>query len=161
MVTWKLALAVIIIAILLILTGMWFGYRYVRQQEDISPEARTFSLPVIAGHIRPSWDANVGIGLIPSPTSISWNGSRTSPVGAAANRAYRCGFWHLRPFYSKKGDLTDEKYDMHALATAYSGASPSVELHFDNGGAELLSRDYWQCVDINQHRWHRGTHLCA
>lgn len=81
MVTWKLALAVIIIAILLILTGMWFGYRYVRQQEDISPEARTFSLPVIAGHIRPSWDANVGRGLIPSPTSISWDGSRTSLVG--------------------------------------------------------------------------------
>ena len=82
MVTWKLALAVIIIAILLILAGMWFGYRYVRQQDDISPEVRVPSLPAIAGHIRPSWDANVGIGLIPSPTSISWDGRGTSPVCA-------------------------------------------------------------------------------
>lgn len=91
MVTWKLALVVIIIAILLILAGMWFGYRYVRQQDDISPEVRVPSLPAIAGHIRPSWDANVGIGLIPSPTSISWDGRRTSPVCAVANRAYRGG----------------------------------------------------------------------
>ena len=150
MVTWKLALAVIIIAILLILTGMWFGYRYVRQQNDISPEARTFSLPVIAGHIRPSWDANVGRGLIPSPTLISWDGSRTSLVDTVANREYQWGFWHLRPFYSKKGDLTDEKHDMHALATAYSGARPGVQLHFDSGGAELLSLRYWQHVDINE-----------
>ena len=50
----------------------------------------------------------------------------------------------------KKGDLTDEKYDMHALATAHSGASPGVQLHFDSGGTELLSRCYWQHVDINE-----------
>ena len=71
MVTWKLALVVILIAILLILAGMWFGYRYVRQQDDISPEARVSSLPAIAGHIRPNGDANVGVGLIPNPTPIS------------------------------------------------------------------------------------------
>ena len=71
MVTWKLALVVILIAILLILAGMWFGYRYVRQQDDISPEARVSSLPAIAGHIRPNRDANVGVGLIPNPTPIS------------------------------------------------------------------------------------------
>lgn len=71
MVTWKLVLAVIIIAILLMLAGMWFGYRSVRQQDDISPEARVFSLPAIAGHIRSNRDANVGVGLIPNPTPIS------------------------------------------------------------------------------------------
>ncbi len=40
MVTWKIALAVIIIAILLMFIGIWLGYRYVREQNDISPEAR-------------------------------------------------------------------------------------------------------------------------
>ncbi len=38
MVTWKVALVVIIIVILLTVIGMWFGYRYVREQDDISPQ---------------------------------------------------------------------------------------------------------------------------
>jgi hypothetical protein len=40
MVSWKVVLAVIIIAALAIAIGMWFGYRYVAEQEDISPEGR-------------------------------------------------------------------------------------------------------------------------
>ncbi len=38
MVNWKVVLAVIIIAILAMAVGMWFGYRYVSEQEEISPE---------------------------------------------------------------------------------------------------------------------------
>lgn len=38
MVTWKVVLIVIIVAILVIAIGMWFGYQYVSEQEDISPE---------------------------------------------------------------------------------------------------------------------------
>ena len=37
MVNWKVALAVIVIAVLLMAIGMWFGYRYVSEQDDISP----------------------------------------------------------------------------------------------------------------------------
>ena len=40
MVSWKVILAVIIIAALAIAIGMWFGYRYVSEQDDISPEGR-------------------------------------------------------------------------------------------------------------------------
>ncbi|MYC77280.1 hypothetical protein F4X10_16075 [Candidatus Poribacteria bacterium] len=38
MVSWKIALVVIIIAVLVMAIGMWFGYRYVSEQDDISPE---------------------------------------------------------------------------------------------------------------------------
>lgn len=38
MVNWKVILAVIVIAILAMAVGMWFGYRYVSEQEEISPE---------------------------------------------------------------------------------------------------------------------------
>ena len=38
MVNWKVVLVVIIIAALAVSIGMWFGYRYVSEQEDITPE---------------------------------------------------------------------------------------------------------------------------
>ena len=38
MVNWKVALVVVIIAALVMAIGMWFGYRYVSEQDDISPE---------------------------------------------------------------------------------------------------------------------------
>ena len=38
MVNWKVVLAVIVIAMLAMAVGMWFGYRYVSEQEEISPE---------------------------------------------------------------------------------------------------------------------------
>lgn len=38
MVSWRVVLAVIIVAILVIAIGMWFGYRYASEQEDIPPE---------------------------------------------------------------------------------------------------------------------------
>ncbi len=37
MVNWKVVLVVIVVAILAMAVGMWFGYRYVSEQEDISP----------------------------------------------------------------------------------------------------------------------------
>ncbi|MYB93426.1 hypothetical protein F4054_13960 [Candidatus Poribacteria bacterium] len=44
MVSWKVVLAVISVAILVMAIGMWFGYRYASEQEDIPPE----------GHYTPS-----------------------------------------------------------------------------------------------------------
>lgn len=38
MVSWKVVLVVIILAILVMAIGMWFGYRYASEQEDIPPE---------------------------------------------------------------------------------------------------------------------------
>ena len=38
MVTWKVVLIVIGIAALAIAVGMWFGYQYVSEKEDLSPE---------------------------------------------------------------------------------------------------------------------------
>ena len=38
MVSWRVVLAVIIVAILVIAIGMWFGYRYTSEQEDIPSE---------------------------------------------------------------------------------------------------------------------------
>ncbi len=38
MVSWKIALVVIVIAIFVVAIGMWFGYQYVSEQDDISPE---------------------------------------------------------------------------------------------------------------------------
>ena len=38
MVTWKVVLIVIGIAALAMAVGMWLGYQYVSEKEDISPE---------------------------------------------------------------------------------------------------------------------------
>lgn len=38
MVNWKVVLAVIVLVILIMAVGMWFGYQYVSEQEDITPE---------------------------------------------------------------------------------------------------------------------------
>ena len=35
MVSWKIALVVIVIAILVVAIGMWFGYQYVSEQDDL------------------------------------------------------------------------------------------------------------------------------
>ena len=40
MVSWKVALVVVIVAALMLAVGMWFGYRYGSEQDDISPEGR-------------------------------------------------------------------------------------------------------------------------
>ena len=40
MVSWKVALVVVIVAALMLAIGMWFGYRYGSEQDDISPEGR-------------------------------------------------------------------------------------------------------------------------
>lgn len=37
MVNWKIALVMIVIAILVVAIGMWFGYQYVSEQDDMSP----------------------------------------------------------------------------------------------------------------------------
>ena len=37
MVSWKVVLVVVIVAALAMAIGMWFGYRYASEQEDISP----------------------------------------------------------------------------------------------------------------------------
>ena len=38
MVNWKVALVVVIIVALVMTIGMWLGYRYVSEHDDISPE---------------------------------------------------------------------------------------------------------------------------
>lgn len=38
MVSWKIAFVVIIIVALVMAIGIWFGYRYASEQDDISPE---------------------------------------------------------------------------------------------------------------------------
>lgn len=38
MVNWKVAFVVLIIVVLVMAIGAWFGYRYVSEQDDISPE---------------------------------------------------------------------------------------------------------------------------
>ena len=38
MVNWKIALVVVIVVVLVMAVGMWLGYRYVSEQNDISPE---------------------------------------------------------------------------------------------------------------------------
>lgn len=40
MVTWKVVLVVIGIAALAMAVGMWFGYQYVSEKEDISAEGQ-------------------------------------------------------------------------------------------------------------------------
>ena len=65
MVSWKVVLVVIIAAILIMAIGMWFGYRYASEQEDIPPE----------GHYEPSDTAlprhNVPLALTSIPAEIS------------------------------------------------------------------------------------------
>ena len=38
MVNWKVALVVVIIVALVMVIGMWLGYRYVSEHDDLSPE---------------------------------------------------------------------------------------------------------------------------
>ena len=38
MVNWKVALVVVIIVALVVAIGMWLGYQYVSEHDDISPE---------------------------------------------------------------------------------------------------------------------------
>ena len=40
MVTWKVVLIVIAIGILLMAIGMWLGYRYISEQDEIRPMAQ-------------------------------------------------------------------------------------------------------------------------
>ncbi len=40
MVTWKVVLVVIGVGILLMLIGMWLGYRYISEQDEIRPRAQ-------------------------------------------------------------------------------------------------------------------------
>lgn len=40
MVTWKVVLVVIALAILFMAIGMWLGYRYISEQDDIDYQAR-------------------------------------------------------------------------------------------------------------------------
>ena len=40
MVTWKVILVAIAIAALAMAVGMWFGYQYVSEKEDISPKGQ-------------------------------------------------------------------------------------------------------------------------
>lgn len=40
MVTWKVVLVVIVVAILFMAIGMWLGYRYISEQDDIDYQAR-------------------------------------------------------------------------------------------------------------------------
>ena len=38
MVSWKVAFVIVIVVVLVTAIGMWFGYRYVSEQADLSPE---------------------------------------------------------------------------------------------------------------------------
>ena len=40
MVTWKVVLVVIVVAAIAIAVGIWLGYQYVSEKEDISREAQ-------------------------------------------------------------------------------------------------------------------------
>ena len=40
MVSWKVVLVVVVIIALVVAIGMWFGYRYVSEQDDISPDGQ-------------------------------------------------------------------------------------------------------------------------
>lgn len=67
MVNWKVVLVVIVFAILVMAVGMWFGYRYASEQEDIPAEGHyepsdtvlpRYNLPLIP----PSKPADVPLG---------------------------------------------------------------------------------------------------
>ena len=69
MVSWKVVLVVIIFAILVMAIGMWFGYRYASEQEDIPPE----------GHYEPSDTGlprhTLSLVLAPIPAQMSQSSS--------------------------------------------------------------------------------------
>ena len=67
MVNWKVVLVVIFVAILAMAVGMWFGYQYVSEQEDISP----------GGHHEPP-DTEV---TVPQPTTCVCIGTSGHPAG--------------------------------------------------------------------------------
>lgn len=46
MVNWKVVLIVLAIAILLMAIGMWLGYRYISEQDDIHYEAHNVNVVV-------------------------------------------------------------------------------------------------------------------
>ena len=46
MVNWKVVLIVLVIAILLMAIGMWLGYRYISEQDDIHYEVYTVREPI-------------------------------------------------------------------------------------------------------------------
>lgn len=53
MVNWKVVLIVLAIAILLMAIGMWLGYRYISEQDDIHYEVRIINIvrePVLHSH---------------------------------------------------------------------------------------------------------------
>lgn len=49
MVNWKVVLIVLVIAILLMAIGMWLGYRYISEQDDIHYEVRNMN--IVSKHI--------------------------------------------------------------------------------------------------------------
>ena len=54
MVTWKVVLVVIVVAVLAMAVGMWLGYQYVSEKEDISPGAgHVPSDLTVPGHDQP------------------------------------------------------------------------------------------------------------
>ncbi len=64
MVSWKVVLVVIIVAILAMAIGMWFGYRYASEQEDIPPEGHyTPSDTALPSHNPPLVLASVPVGI--------------------------------------------------------------------------------------------------
>ena len=53
MVTWKVVLVVIVVAAVAIAVGMWFGYQYVSEKEDISPEGQYVPSDTTVPHNEP------------------------------------------------------------------------------------------------------------
>ena len=54
MVNWKVVLIFLAIAILLMAIGMWLGYRYISEQDDIHYEVRSTNIvkePILDIHI--------------------------------------------------------------------------------------------------------------
>ena len=47
MITWKVVLVVIAIAILFMAIGMWLGYRYISEQDDIRYEAQNYQSDMV------------------------------------------------------------------------------------------------------------------
>lgn len=51
MVSWKVALVVVIIVALVMTIGVWLGYRYVSEHDDISPEGRREDANTMDSHL--------------------------------------------------------------------------------------------------------------